>query len=117
MKNLFKDEVYLVSAVDKDGKNFDDASALMQALKRAALTDGFQIASHGLCSSVGEIGFTANTKFDTMQDAMDKVSAATNLSLFLSNREDIVGTRLIHDAKLQRQASFLRSGKFKSEPI
>lgn len=112
IEKLFKQEGYLVSAVDLETspKTAEVGMELAGFLKRAALTKGFRLHSNGANSKVAEFSLAEDVPFKKMQEAMDLVSANTGLSLFISNKADITGRPLSHDTSEQKFAAFLKSG-------
>ncbi len=108
MNKLFKDESYLVSAF-RENAEITLGSDVIGFMKNAALKKGFQILRIGAYKEVGEFGLGENVTFDAMQDVMKTVSRVTGLSLFISNKTDIVGTNLYTDPAAQRVDAFLKT--------
>lgn len=109
MEKLFKSETYLISSQAPEAEKTPYGYEVAGYLKRAALKHGFNLVSFGGQATVASINLTEDIPFARMQKAMDDVSAASGLSLFLSNEKDLLGKELIAYPHEQKRSSFLRS--------
>jgi hypothetical protein len=116
MQNLLKDEPYIFTSISSNApEDRIEADNLGEIFRRYALKEGFKLSISRCFNAKAIAEFTVgeDVPFATMQGIMNKISARTQISLFISPEKNFSGQNIFtlqNPSEEVQKEHFLKSG-------